>query len=329
MLWNSKASYKEEPFEREADLEAAILEVEASLFGENRIYLETKKLIGAKGKTRNIPDGYLLDLSSKKKPRLFVVENELARHDPLKHIAVQILEFSLSFETSQHRVKEIIKDALVLSKSSLEKCQDYAARNGRENVDVLLEEMIYGKDCFAALVIIDELSEELEKVLMTRFQFPVETLTLQRYSAQDGERLYKFEPFMEELTSQPTLASVPRLDPSEIDTVVVPARDEGFDEVFLGEDRWYKIRMHASMLPRIKYCAVYRVAPESAITHIARVRSIEPWPDSNKYVLNFEGPAEGIGPLKLLAQGAVKAPQGARYTSRARLASAKNLDEAF
>jgi len=38
-----------------------------------------------------------LDLSSIKEPKLFLVENELAKHDPLRHIAVQILEFSLSF----------------------------------------------------------------------------------------------------------------------------------------------------------------------------------------------------------------------------------------
>jgi hypothetical protein len=51
-----------------------------------------KKKIGKKGGLRNIPDGYLIDLSDAK-PRLFVVENELAVHDPLRHIAVQILQF--------------------------------------------------------------------------------------------------------------------------------------------------------------------------------------------------------------------------------------------
>jgi hypothetical protein len=118
MLWNKERTYQEEPFELESDLEEAILEVADVLFGESRIYLDPKKKIGAKGKTRNIPDGYLIDLSSAKEPRLYVVENELAKHDPLKHIAVQILEFSLSFETSQHLVKSIIKEALANCTSS-------------------------------------------------------------------------------------------------------------------------------------------------------------------------------------------------------------------
>ena len=168
MLWNNRAVYDEEPFNQESELEDAIAEVSGPLFGENRLFLETKKKIG-KGKTKNIPDGYLIDLSSTKEPKLYVVENELAKHDPLKHVAVQILEFSLSFETSQHRVKNIVKQALTAKSEALRICQTYASEHGFENVDVLLERMIYGEDRFNALVIIDELSEELEKVLITRF----------------------------------------------------------------------------------------------------------------------------------------------------------------
>jgi hypothetical protein len=107
------------------------------------------------------------------------------------------------------------------------------------------------------------------------------------------------------------------------------ARDDGFEEVFLGENRWYTMRMHSSMIPRIKYIAAYRVAPTSAITHRAPVSTIEPWPDSNKYVLNFAAPAEPIGPIALVEKGAVRAPQGPRYTSWERLTRAETLDEAF
>ena len=57
------------------DLEAAILEVQGILFGDTRIYLDTKKKIGKKNKKKNIPDGYLIDLTSKKEPILYVVEN--------------------------------------------------------------------------------------------------------------------------------------------------------------------------------------------------------------------------------------------------------------
>jgi len=64
MLWGRHNSYKEEPFQNEADLESAIREVAESLFGKSRIYLDVKRKIGGKSKTKNIPDGYLIDLSS-------------------------------------------------------------------------------------------------------------------------------------------------------------------------------------------------------------------------------------------------------------------------
>jgi len=122
MLWNPNKVYEGEPFESERDLEQAIVEVSDILFGNDRIYLDTKKKIGAK-KIKNIPDGYLVDLSSKKEPRLYVVENELAKHDPLKHIAAQILEFSLSFETTPQKVKSIVKEALGKDQQAWKRCQ--------------------------------------------------------------------------------------------------------------------------------------------------------------------------------------------------------------
>ena len=149
------------PFEKEADLESAIREVSPALFGPDRIYLDVKKLIGTKGKTQNIPDAYLIDLSSPKKPLLWVVENELASHDTLRHIAVQILQMSLSFEATPQRVKTIIKDALEKDTGGWKRCEEYAKANGFQNIDYLLEEMIYRSE-FGALVVIDELHDELE-----------------------------------------------------------------------------------------------------------------------------------------------------------------------
>ena len=83
------------------------------------------------------------------------------------------------------------------------------------------------------------------------------------------------------------------------------------------------------MIPKIKYIAAYRDAPESAITHVAPVASIEQWPDTNKYVVNFAEAAKEIGPIRLVNGGTVRAPQAPRYTSHARLVEAKTLDDAF
>ena len=49
MLWTDKTVYREDPFETEADLEDAILKVAPALFGEARLYLDAKRIIGAPG----------------------------------------------------------------------------------------------------------------------------------------------------------------------------------------------------------------------------------------------------------------------------------------
>ena len=292
-------------------------------------------MIGSRGKTRNIPDGYLIDLASKKKPTLYVVENELAKHDPLRHIAVQILQFSLSFESAPQMVKKIVKDALIENSNALQQCQMYAESNGFDNIDYLLEKMIYRDDGFNAMVIIDEVPDELETVLVSRFRFPVEVLSVQRFINEKGERIYQFEPFLVEITESALTGkyvengSSVTIDPSDIDTIVVPAREEGFKDVFLRENCWYSIRIHSSMIPKIKYIAAYQSAPVSAITHVAKVQKIEQWKDTSKYVLKFENSAEPIGPINLVSKGSVKAPQAPRYTSFERLQHAKSLDEAF
>jgi hypothetical protein len=329
VVWIAGKAYRRVEYDSEADLESAIIEVQHRLFGPNRYYLDVKNKIGTKGSIQNIPDGYLLDLSSSK-PRLYVVENELESHDPLRHIAVQILQFSLSFESERFGVKKVLVRALEKRPEIKKACEDYATRCEFRNIDHLLEHLV--ESPFSALVVIDSMPDNLETVLSKKFNFGVSVLELGRYQGEDGQRLYHFEPFLEEVVGElpPREVSVaPVLTPDEIDTIVVPAQAEGFQEVFLDENRWYSIRINGSVRPQIKYIASYQVAPVQAVTYFARVKSIEPWKDSGKFVLNFEEPAQKIGPIPLVKGGRVKAPQAPRYTTYERLMKAKNMDELF
>jgi len=289
-----------------------------------------KKKIGTKGVMRNIPDGYLIDLNHKE-PRLYVVENELKAHDPLRHIAIQILQFSLSFESEPRTVKTILFDALQMQPDAIKQCEKYASDHNYRNLDHLLEWLVF-EGPFTALVIIDEMPDNLENILMKKFQFGVEVLELARYKNNRGEHIYHFEPFLADLVVDAIDKSgltASDIDVGEIDTIVVPAQGDGFQETYIGENRWYAIRIHGSMRPQIKYIAVYQVAPISSITHIAPVKSIEPWKDSGKYVVNFSEPAQAIGPIPLVKGGRVKAPQASRYASRQRLLAAKTLDDVW
>lgn len=330
MIYDGKKKFTEWKFSKEKDLEGAIQEVRSELFGQSRIYLEVKKIIGKKSVQRNIPDAYVLDLTSTKAPKLFVVENELSSHDHLRHIAVQILQFSLAFETNPHRVKQVLRAALKADLKAEGQVQAYAEANHFDNIDYLLEQMVHRKEAFNALVIIDEINEELENVLKEKFRFPVELLTLERFRHESGSVLYKFDPLLGDVDSSDEGSSLPQLDPAELDTVVVPAQEEGFKETFLGEHRWHHIRISAAMIPQIKWLATYRVAPVSAITHLAKIATIQPYKDTGKYELIFEGPAEKLAtPIPLVPKSTVKALQAPRYTARDRLVKATDLNEAF
>lgn len=332
VIWTPDGAYSIASYSKEADLESAILQVQSDLFGRNRIYLDIKKKIGIKGGRRNIPDGYLIDLNGTK-PRLYVVENELASHDPLRHVAVQLLEFSLSFDSERRLIKTILFEALQANPEAKLACEQYAQRYEYRNLDHMLEVMAFDAP-FAALVIIDEMPPRLKTVLAEKFKFGVEVLQVARYANDKGERIYQFEPFLEGVkddlsTPSNTNGISQPLDVEEVDTIVVPAQLEGFQETFLGENRWYAIRIHGTMRPQIKYIAAYQIRPISAITHIAPVRSIEPWGDTGKFVVNFSEPATEIKPIELVPKGRVKALQNIRYTTSERLESAKTLDEVW
>ena len=82
------------------------------------------------------------------------------------------------------------------------------------------------------------------------------------------------------------------------------------------------------MLNKIKYIAAYRTQPDSAVTHYAPVASIERYGEQGKYKLIFAEPAKTVGPIPY-ADAPSGSMQGPRYTSLAKLLSAKKFVELF
>lgn len=332
MLLIGNKSFNVEPYDSENEFEESVRELRKYLFGINRLYFNFKKIIGNQGKTKNIPDGYLIDLSSTTKPKLFVVENELAIHG-LKHIAIQVLEFSISYDSSKQRIKSFLREAITNDSDIKEIVEKYIKDNNFQNIDYFLDKTleIQRNGDINVIVVIDQVDEDLEKALLEKFKFPIEILIIERYKSDDGDFSYAFEPFLKDFIQTTTTINISKstLDRDAVDTIVVPAQEDGFRETFLGENRWYQIRINAIMISHIKYLAVYQVAPISAITYFAEVESIEPWQDGNKYVVNFKNNPQTIGPIKLVPKGKTKAMQNSRYTSLLCLIKAKDLDEAF
>lgn len=114
----------------------------------------------------------------------------------------------------------------------------------------------------------------------------------------------------------------------KFDTIVVPAREEGFKQRFLNENCWFSVRINTKHIAKLKFIAAYQVAPVAAITHIAEIETIVPYNDTGKYMIKFKGPAIALPPIPRL-EGSEINMQSSRYALREKLMAAKCLDEVW
>lgn len=313
--------YENAEFVNEDELEEAISSLSKDIFGINRIYLNIKKKIGS-----NIPDGYLIDFNTKV-PSLFIVEVELDVHHSTKHIASQLLEFSISVDSEKKRLKDILIEAINSNSEYKSFCEEFIKNKNISSMDKLIDDLAFNQD-FRVLLIIDKLDEKLETILNDKLNFEVEILEIKKFENSESEKIYEYDNFKEQVYVESTSSTrISTIDNKEFDTIIVPARKEGFESVFIGENRWYQIRIHKSIQQQLRYIAVYQIRPVSAITHIAEVENIKPWEDTGKYVVNFKDKANEIEPIKLVHGGKVKTLQSSRYASHEKLIKAKTLDD--
>lgn len=313
-------------YQLEKDFEQDVVANYRHIFGNDTIYIDIKKKIGDNIVT--IPDGYLLDFTFSNNPRLYIIENELSVHDAYKHIGTQLLKFAVSYKQSRLKIKQYILDYLSKSPTNMTFIESKASEMGYRNIDAMLESMIY-RDTVDAIVIIDNSSAELENVL-SHLSMKIDIIEFKAYENGAGNRLYKFIPFNNEVKEFVAARSgAKNVSPEDIDTIVVPAQEEGFQSAFIESNAWWQIRISVSMLDKIKYIAAYRTAPVSAITHVAEVDRIERYKDTNKYILYFKESAKAIPHIELDKDKKGVAPQASRYTNYARLMSATKLSEVF
>ena len=313
-------------YQLEKDFEQDVVANYRHIFGNDTIYIDIKKKIGDNIVT--IPDGYLLDFTFPNNPRLYIIENELSVHDDYKHIGTQLLKFAVSYKQSRLKIKQYILDYLSKMPNDMTFIEKKASEMDYRNIDAMLESMIY-KDTVDAIVIIDNSSAELENVL-SHLSMKIDIIEFRAYENRTGNRIYKFIPFNNEVKEfVASRGGTKNVSPEEIDTIVVPAQEDGFQSAFIESNAWWQIRISVSMLDKIKYIAAYRTSPVSAITHIAEVDRIEKYKDTNKYILYFKEPAREIPHIELDKDKKGVAPQASRYTTYARLISATKLSEVF
>ena len=304
----------------ETVFEKMIIENAEAIFGKNGLYFNLKKRIGKPKKGAAIPDGYYLDLTFHNDPRLYLVEVELNSHDVYGHIGEQILRFGISSEMDKYKIKGFLLSEISKDAGMKEKLKQYFLNSVYNNENELLDKVIFDNKP-AVIVVIDKATEELYNVL-AQLTISTDVIEVQTYIYGEKE-LHLFTPFRNEVFAD----LPPDEDADELDTIVVPAREEGFYEEFLKNGRWFAIRISGAMLDKIKYIAAYQVAPVSGITHIAEVERIEKYKDTGKYMVHFKDGS--LHKIRKIGLGNKKgqAPQAPRYSSYNRLIQAETLDE--
>jgi hypothetical protein len=328
--------YRPVSWSKEADFEQCVVKQANGLFGPTSIFLPIKHRV-KRGGIVTIPDGYLLDFADPASPRMFVVEVEIQTHDLFKHITNQLIRFAAVFAHHQVDVRRFVGEAIKKDKEASRRLQKAVGRSPHQNEDALLDAAIYHQP-FRGLVVIDDRRDELDSVLK-QFASEISALELQVYSSDDGKKLYHYDSLYDEDGEVPASVQTKRsFTPDQIaemrrrralcDTIVVPARKEGFERVFIGEDRWYAIRISAGMRDRIKYIAGYQIAPISAVTHIAEVSHVKPYGSNGKFEVVFKGSATKLKrPIKI--KNGRYAPYGPIYVDSKKLLKAKHLEDAL
>lgn len=322
-------------YNNESDFETTVVELADQIFGPETIYVDIKKRVSGNDLV-TIPDGYLIDMTVADNPKLFIIENEITSHDPFKHIGVQLLKFAISFEDAQQDVRNFLMQEIEKNSEHLKRLQLGQLAGKSKNIDRYLDQAVYGG--FRAIVLIDEAREELHKVL-EKIHADISVLELKTFQTDSGKLLHQFDTLYDEYEE-----NLPEIKPdapsrsveerarrkerrANSDTIIVPAQEEGFNEVFLGQNQWYAVKIGAAMKERVKYIAAYQVAPISAVTHIAEIQEIRPYKDTGKYLIVFKNPAKEI--RKVPNKNPKYAPQNVVYVKRDLLMNVDHLDEAL
>lgn len=276
-------------YRTEQEFEHEIIKNKSAIFGENSIYFNIKKKLG-----NTIPDGYLLDLTFHTEPKLYFVEVEIQNHDLYGHIAEQLLKFSIAFDDNKYKLRQILMEEIIKDRKKRETLKKYMQKTTFRDETELLYHVIYD-GTISIIVVIDKYTKQLERV-QSKLNDEITVLEFESYKS-NGEFVHRFTPFYDAQEIEVNDEKAEEID--ELDTIIVPAWEDGFYETFLGENCWYAIRIAVPMINRIKYIAAYQTAPVSGITYYAEVDRIEKYEDSGKYILYFKDVPKKIEKIPL------------------------------
>ncbi|MGL4370968.1 MAG: hypothetical protein ACRCUT_15050, partial [Spirochaetota bacterium] len=157
MLINNELRFIQTSFVNEEELERVVMNNFEYLFGPSSLFI-SKKLIKTIDGTGTIPDGFVVDLTSKK---WYIVEAELLNHSVWSHIAPQVSKQIIA--SQQKSSKRLLIEYIVEQYRSSDEIKEifYDANISEIDIRRYLEEILE-KDPIVGMPI-DNISEDLKE----------------------------------------------------------------------------------------------------------------------------------------------------------------------
>jgi len=322
-LFHNSKKYNLIEYENEKQLENLISQNADNIFGKSSCLLMTKKRIGNNSNgISTIPDGYLLDLSLHEEPMLYYVEVELSKHSVTKHIIPQLSKFHAASANDKQSIMNTILESINLNSEYKSRIRRFLEKSKKfENINALINHLVI-ETPLEVIIVIDNKVESIEEVLNV-LKVKTHIIEFNTYELE-GDYIFNFEPFQNDILDSDPLAN----DLDLIDTIVVPAREDGFQNVFLNENRWYSLRISDKVKSKLKYIAAYQTSPVKKITHYAEIKSIDNFENSGKLVVTFKDKAKELTkPLELGPGNNSGFLQAPRYTVFSKILSSKYAND--
>lgn len=270
-------------FESEKEFEKAVIENSQYLFGTDSVYIDIKKRFEKMDSyNKGIPDGYLVDFSSKKQPQLYFVENELSTHDIYGHISEQLLRFRTPIKTSTNQIRIKLLETIKSDHKILDVINGFLKETPFHNVDALMNFMVDRE--IKIVLVIDEATADLQDSLDV-FRVRPDVVTLKRF-IHKNEIAYIYKPMREELQDfESRKNTAKRAEEPDFDTIVYPAFEDGFKHAYINNNAWWAIRISPKAREQLKYIAMYEKSPAPIVQHYAQIEKIETYKDSGKFIV--------------------------------------------
>lgn len=164
VIYQNGIRYSERQYKIEADFEKLVVDNSKTFFGQNTIFVDSKKKIDTTSFGGVIPDGFLFDFSDKKNPEFYLVEVELVKHSFFNHIFPQITKFFAFFKNPSSQGK-LIEKLYSIFENDEELRKELKSKIGKKEIFKFIKDTIENSQNI--LLIIDGEKKELPEITET------------------------------------------------------------------------------------------------------------------------------------------------------------------